>query len=92
MTEEFRRPTAEERRELFVLDLAGLDLTPNQIAKLVAATGGGDGEPDWTFSDMRTRLYPASLAKAYPDGPLCFEHLIETAGSMRASPVLEDRS
>lgn len=88
--EEFRRPDAEERRALFERDLAGLGITTAQAGKLVAATGGRDGGPDWTFSDLRTRLYPAALAKAYPDEPLRFEHLIDAATAMRPSPVMED--
>jgi len=92
VTDKFCRPTAEERRRLLEMDLAGLDVTSAQVEKLVAATGGGEGGPDWTFSDIRTRLYPAALAKAYPDGPLRFEHLIDNAMAMHASPVLEDHA
>lgn len=89
--EEFRRPSDEERHQLFAMDLAGLGLTPTQIAQLVDATGARAGHPAWTYSDIRTRLYPAALAKAYPQEPLCFEHLKSMAASLHASPVMEDK-
>ena len=89
--EEFRRPTTDERRDLLSKDLAALDLPKAQIERLVRATGERDGEPEWTFSDIRTRLYPAALAKAYPSSPLTIEHLEDAAASMRASPRLDDR-
>lgn len=89
--EEFRRPSDEERRQLFAMDLVGLGLAPAQIAELVAATGPHGQFPPWTYSDIRTRLYPAALAKAYPQGPLRFEHLKSVAATLQASPVMEDK-
>lgn len=89
--EEFKRPSDAERRRLFQMDLAGLNLPSTQIAELVAATGARDSNPPWTYSDIRTRLYPAALAKAYPQEPLCFEHLKSVAATLHASPVMEDR-
>lgn len=89
--EEFKRPSDEERRQLFTMDLAGLGLAPTQLAELVAATGARPGDPSWTYSDIRTRLYPAALAKAYPQEPLRFEHLRSVAATLQASPVMEDK-
>ena len=91
IVEEFLRPSDEERRRLFAMDLAGLALTPTQIAKLVETTGARAGRPVWTYSDIRTRLYPAALAKAYPKEPLRFEHLQSIAATLHASPVMEDK-
>ena len=89
--EEFKRPSDDERRQLFQMDLAGLSLPLTQISELVAATGARGSDPSWTYSDIRTRLYPAALAKAYPDQPLRFEHLKSVAATLHASPVMEDR-
>lgn len=89
--EEFRRPTAAERRELLGKDLAAIDLPAAELERLVRATGERDGDPEWTFSDIRTRLYPAALAKAFPHSPLTIAELEHAASSMRASPRLEDR-
>jgi len=91
LIEEFRRPSAEERRQLFTMDLAALSLPASQIAHLVDATGERNGRPCWTYSDIRTRLYPAALAKAYPNDALRFDHLKSVAETLRASPVMEDR-
>lgn len=91
IVEEFKRPSAEERRELFALDLGALTLSETQVAQLVAATGSRDGQPTWTYSDIRTRLYPAALALAFPDSPLRFDHLRTVADSLKPSPVVEDR-
>lgn len=88
--EEFRRPTEEERIELFSVDLAALQLRPDELKSLVAATGEKNGQPRWTYSDIRTRLYPSALALAFPDRPMTFDDLIRTASNMRSSPTLED--
>jgi AAA+ superfamily predicted ATPase len=89
--EEFRRPSDEERRQLLSMDLDALSFSPAQIGQLVTATGPRAGQPGWTYSDIRTRLYPAALAKAYPDSALRFEHLHTVATTLKASPVMEDR-
>lgn len=89
--EEFRRPSDEERGLLLSMDLAALSLSKAQIGQLVGATGPRDGLPAWTYSDIRTRLYPAALAKAYPKEALRFEHLYKTATTLKASPIMEDK-
>jgi AAA+ superfamily predicted ATPase len=91
IVEEFKRPTADERGQLFKFDLAALGLSESQIAQLVAATEAKNGQPAWTYSDIRTRLYPSALALAFPDRPLSFEHLKSVVLSMKPSPALEDR-
>lgn len=88
--EEFTRPSDEERRQLFAMDLAALSLTETQLANLVKATGARDeGLPTWTYSDIRTRLYPTALASAFPDRPLHFDDLQTVAADMRPSPIVE---
>lgn len=91
IVEEFRRPDDGERRQLFAMDLAGVGLSEHQIGSLVTVTGARNGGPGWTYSDIRTRLYPAAIASAFPSQALKFEHLKSAADSMRASPVMEDR-
>lgn len=91
IVEEFKRPSDDERRQLFAKDLAALSLTPTQLNQLVAVTSARKGQPSWTFSDIRTRLYPAAVALAFPNEPLSFEHLARTAAALEASPNVEDR-
>jgi len=89
--EEFKRPSDAERRALFEMDLAGFAVSPKQLETLVTLTGARAEEPVWTYSDLRTRLYPTALASAYPDHALTFEHLEHAAKTLRPSPVMEDR-
>lgn len=89
--EEFKRPTDDERRKLLTMDLKGLKLADSQISELVAATGARDKLPPWTYSDIRTRLYPAALAMAFPDNALRFDHLKSAAVTLRSSPTMEDQ-
>ncbi|WP_210451419.1 ATP-binding protein [Pantoea ananatis] len=91
VVEEFSRPSDKERLALFEMDLKGLNFSPEKLGVLVKATGPREGRPGWTFSDIRTRLYPAALAKVFPESPLTFETLLETAIAVMPSPVMEDR-
>jgi len=91
IVEEFKRPTCEERYELFAMDLAALSLSQAQLGQLASATGASGDQPDWSYSDIRTRLYPAALARAFPDEPLRFEHLLNAVANLKPSPVMEDR-
>ncbi len=91
IVEEFKRPNTDERRQLFNMDLTGLALSESQLTHLVDATGAHGDRPAWTYSDIRTRLYPSALAMAYPNKPLQFDHLKTALASMRPSPVMEDR-
>lgn len=88
--EEFNRPSDAERRQLFAMDLSALSLSTTELGQLVNATGARNGQPGWTYSDIRTRLYPAALARAYPKDALCFDHLHSVASTLKASPVMED--
>lgn len=89
--EEFTRPDDSARRDLFNMDLAGLQPSTAQVGRLVAVTGEREGRPGWTYSDIRTRLYPNALAKVFPDRPLTMEVMLEVAAGMSPSPVMEDR-
>ena len=91
IVEQFRRPSPRERCELFEMDLSALDLSSDQIEELVELTGARGEAPEWTYSDIRTRLYPAALAQAFPDRALRFEDLRSVASTMAPSPVMEDR-
>src|SRR6266498_4554992 len=79
----FKRPTDDERLLLFRQDLAGLQFDEAAFQALVAATAtSDDGKPPWPFSDIRTRLYPAALAKAFPDSPLTYDHFLARLGRL----------
>ncbi|SIR44149.1 ATPase family associated with various cellular activities (AAA) [Rhizobium sp. RU35A] len=87
----FSRPTSDERKALFISDLAALNPSVDDVAKLVAITGPRADQPTWTYSDIRTRLYPQALAKAFPNHPLSVNLLLHVAAAMTPSPVMEDK-
>ena len=91
LVEPFTRATDSERLQLYRQDLAGLGFDEQGLADLTAATAQrGDGTPPWTYSDIRTRLYPAALAKAFPDQPLTLQYLLDAAREIIPSPAMED--
>jgi len=91
IVEEFARPNDSERGDLFKMDLAGLHYSAVELAALVKATGPREGCPSWTYSDIRTRLYPTALARAFPNKPLTITNLLACANELRPSPVMEDK-
>lgn len=91
IVEKFTRPDDSERQALLTMDLEGVDLSEQEIKELVAATGPLNKRPGWTFSDIRTRLYPTALAQAFPDRALTYKDLIDVANTLLPSPVMEDK-
>ncbi|SEJ72791.1 ATPase family associated with various cellular activities (AAA) [Sphingobium sp. AP50] len=91
VVEKFERPTDQEREQLLQMDLQGLNLNRSQLSELVSASGPRKDEPGWTFSDFRTRFYPAAVARAFPNGPLTFDHLKSAALTISGSSVMEDK-
>lgn len=89
--EQFNRPTAAERRQLFELDCKGLAVTQTELQQLVDLTGP---QPDkgrefgLTFSDIRTRLLPDALSRAYPTRALAAQDLIDAARSIMPTTPL----
>ncbi len=91
IVEEFTRPSQDETRQLLVMDLDGLGLRTGQFDELAQLLARRDDQPAWTYSDIRSRLYPAALAEAFPDHPLTFQSLRASAVRMRPTPVMEDK-
>jgi SpoVK/Ycf46/Vps4 family AAA+-type ATPase len=89
--EEFLRPDESQRKALLEMDLKGLDISAAQITELVRATGSHGKLPVWTYSDIRTRWYPAAMSRAFPNRAVNFADLLETAKELTPSPVVEDR-
>lgn len=90
VVEHFRRPDANQRKELFEMDLGDLGFTSAQIASLVASTDASGAKPSWTYSDIRTRVYPAAVALAFPDTALTFTHLEQALLLTSPTPALAD--
>jgi len=88
IVEEFTRPSDEERHELFTKDLGDMGFSAIEIGKLVKATAATETKPAWTYSDIRTRLYPAAVSLAFPNSPLTVEHFHQAIAELGPSPVM----
>lgn len=88
--EEFARPTDEERRELFLRDLEGVDMSEAGLARLVRATGPDPkaGRIGMTFSDLRTRFLPTAVAEVFPNEALTLDVLLRAAAETTPSPAI----
>lgn len=85
----FERPSAEERNELILRELCGINLSTAELAELVTLTGPeANAGVGFSFSDMRLRYLPEAIAKVYPDKPLTFQILKETVQQIQPSPVI----
>lgn len=89
LDERFNRPDEAERAALLLADTAGLGISPQALEQTVALTGpeANDGL-GFTFSDLRTRLLPEAILRAYPDRPLADDDLLEAARALAPSPAL----
>ncbi len=86
--EEFERPNEREREELFRMDLDGLNVKDQAIQELVQLTGARNGQPGFTFSDLRSKLLPDALCRAFPNRALTGDDLIAAAKDVRPSPAV----
>jgi len=91
-TEIFERPNEREREELFRMDLAGLNIKDRTIQELVKLTGARDGQPGFTFSDLRAKLLPDALCRAFPSRALTDEDFLQAAKEVRSSPAVKNGS
>lgn len=88
IVEEFARPSDAERHELLTKDLGDMNFSATEIKKLVKATAATETRPTWTYSDIRTRLYPAAVSLAFPNSPLTAEHFHQAVAELGPSPVM----
>ena len=88
---EFFRPTREECLKLLATDLEGAGLTADELNELASltSTGGYYGDNGYTYSDFRMRFFPEALARSFPDRPLTFDVLKETALAVKPSPRIQ---
>jgi len=89
--EVFNRPDENEREKLFRMDCEGLGFSDKFIKELVFLTGPNVKHKNgFTFSDIRTRLIPDALSKAYPDRKISEDDMRASAKMLAPSPSLED--
>lgn len=86
---EFKRPTKEECFELYEKSLKGIIFTGEQLNELAELSLKKDTDKvGYSFSDIRLKVLPEAVAKAYPDKPLTFEIIKETIVSIQPSPEI----
>lgn len=88
IVEEFARPSDSERHELFTNDLGDMGFSATDIGELVKSTAATETKPAWTYSDIRTRLYPAAVSLAFPNSPLTVGHFHKAVADLGPSPVM----
>lgn len=89
--EEFRRPNEAEREQLLRTDCEGVDLPDEVLKELVCLTGpDANNGTGFTFADIRTRLLPDALARAYPERALEAEDLLAIARAMDPSTSMTE--
>jgi AAA+ superfamily predicted ATPase len=86
--EQFDRPNDCEREALLRLDCENLGLSEGVIKELVRLTGadGYNRAYGFTFSDLRTRLLPEALVRAYPNRKVEPDDLLKAARDLHPSP------
>ncbi|MDA0173390.1 ATP-binding protein [Solirubrobacter taibaiensis] len=89
--ERFDRPDEEQRLALLRHDTQGFEIDGAVLDEVVDLTGPERNEGlGFTFSDLRTRLIPEALLRAFPDRPMTGDDLLAIATCMRPSPALID--
>jgi hypothetical protein len=74
------------------MDLEGLNIKDQTIHELVRLTGARDGQSGFTFSDLRSKLLPDALCRAFPSRALSADDLIQAAKDVRPSPAMRNGS
>jgi SpoVK/Ycf46/Vps4 family AAA+-type ATPase len=88
--EAFLRPDKAARREILELDCKGLGLSAATLDEITDLTGPGGKYPiGYTYSDIRTRLLPEALSRAYPDRAITCDDLIAAVAKVAPSPVID---
>jgi len=86
---EFKRPTKDECKELYEKCLNGIDFTDKELTELAELSIGNNEVIGYSFSDIRLKVLPEALAKAYPDRALTFEIIKQTIKEVSPSPEIK---
>ena len=80
----FNRPTTEEAERVLQMELEGARIGSEDIRKL--AKKMTEGDPGYSYSDIRTRWLPEALALVYPEEALGSEALYQALDAVPATP------
>lgn len=87
---EFKRPDLEERYELFKRELEGTSLSEDEIKELAELTGKNEkNSVGFSFSDLRLRLLPEVISKAFFNKEkVSIELIKDTISNVKPSPEI----
>lgn len=88
---EFKRPDLEERYELFKRELDGTSLSDDELKALAELTGKNENNSvSFSFSDLRLRLLPEVISKAFLNKEKVSIKLIkDTINEVKPSPEIK---
>tara|TARA_B100000508_G_C11465630_1_gene282059 strand:- start:5681 stop:6571 length:891 start_codon:yes stop_codon:yes gene_type:complete len=88
---EFKRPDTDERFELFKRELEGVKLSDDELNELAELTGRNDtNNIGFSFSDLRLRLLPEVISKAFlSKKKVSLELIKETIKVIKPSPEIK---
>jgi AAA+ superfamily predicted ATPase len=86
----FERPSTDQRAAVLAADLHGAGFSTAQLRELAELTGPTNGRAQgFTYSDLRERLIPTAILRAYPHEALNFDDLARLAAEMAPTPSFE---
>ena len=89
----FERPNEAQRRMVLARTFEPLGFSPQQVERLVTATGPSSGQPyGFTFSDLIQRLVPAIVLDAYPSRAIDPGRALEVAEAMKPTAPFQEKT
>lgn len=86
----FRRPDFDQRLAVLSSALTDAGLSYEELRTLAELTGAGpDGQPGFTYSDLRQRLLPSIVLDAFPDRAVTFQQARRVAGELAPTPPFQ---
>ncbi|EPR71056.1 ATP-binding protein [Cyclobacterium qasimii] len=86
---EFERPNEQERKDLFEKSLTGIEFSNQDLQELADLTSPEKNDNlGHSFSDIRLKILPETIASCFPDTPLTFQILCETIKKIKPSPKI----
>jgi SpoVK/Ycf46/Vps4 family AAA+-type ATPase len=86
----FQRPDFNERKELFMKTLEGVNISEGQYDEIAALTGHESNNGlGYSYSDIMLKLLPEAVADAFPDKPLTYDGIVEAIKKVNPSPKIK---
>lgn len=83
---EFTRPDKAARRDFFSRELKGCGISSDELGRLASLTGRNHREYGYTYSDLKHRVLPSAILKAFPNTKLTTDLLVEAIKSNAPTP------